>query len=213
MPVPGNHSPIISRNSFTCRSITNNPLTAYHYGHDHRNSDKAVYSCTLHNRRWTTTRRKRTSRNPAATHLRIHPLPSQRIPLRHFAHPPILLRLPRRPLPARRPLPGQTPYHALDEQPGMQALAERPLQKGRRVRLPARIQHPLAPRVLALCARLLRQRRRLQLPPHRPRREKTRVRALRARLLSAGAAMREEAREEEDMHVLPGGVLSVREGV
>lgn len=39
------------------------------------------------------------------------------------------------------------------------------------------------------------------------------MRALRARLLSAGAAMREEAREEEDMPVLPGGVLSVREGV
>lgn len=129
-------------------------------------------------------------------------LPVRQLPQRHALH--------------RTARPGRQngPSNRRPQLARLQTLAARALQEGRALRIPARVQPTKDAGVQLLHAkRVLLQRRRVPVPARRSVVEAAALSALRHGLLSAGAAVFEEACQEEGVRVLSGGVLSGRPGV
>lgn len=93
------------------------------------------------------------------------------------------------------------------EDGGLQALAAWPLQKGRRLRVPARVQPEEDARVLVLCKVRGVPEPRVPLPPHRSQLKGQGVSVVCEGLLQARANVQEQACQKHGLSALPQWIL------
>lgn len=192
------------RNLKRKKTLSTSPHHSTHHGDDHGAAPTALRASEADPR----------AQSPLL-HLQLLALPPLDLRPRLPAQPARLQSLCRGPLPGglllRRPTrrAERGEQHERELQLArVQALAARPVQEGRELRVPARVQPAQDARVQLLRPqRLLLQRRRVPLSTHRPPVQVAPLPALRPRLLPPGPDLQQKARAPEAVPVLPRRLL------